>query len=70
MEYDLAGNMRRQTTSITTSHPLGFTTFYTYNVRYPGKHWLEDMRGPDGVQTSYDYDSRGQRCERTNHYPL
>jgi len=62
--YDSANNVISQTTSITGTFP-GFTTVFTYNVRYPGENWLEDTVGPDGVRTRYEYDSDGQRIAVT-----
>jgi YD repeat-containing protein len=58
--YDTNNNLVRATTGITTAFPLGFTTVYTYNVRYPGKQWLEDQRTPDNIATRYEYDALGQ----------
>lgn len=67
LAYDSASNVISQTTSITGTFP-GFTSVYTYNVRYPGQNWLEDTVGPDGVQTRYEYDSDGQRIAVTINY--
>jgi RHS repeat-associated protein len=65
MAYDASGNLIQQVAGITPQTPLGFTTVYTYNLRYPTKDWLEEQRGPDGVITSYSYDTLGQLTEMT-----
>lgn len=67
LAYDSANNVISQTTNITGTFP-GFTTVFTYNVRYPGENWLEDTVGPDGVQTRYEYDSDGHRIAATINY--
>ncbi len=54
--------------AITTTAPLSLTTQYVYNVRYPGKNWLEDEISPQGVDTRYDYDATGQLTEQTVGY--
>ncbi|KAB8144824.1 hypothetical protein F8S13_03020 [Chloroflexia bacterium SDU3-3] len=66
--YDTAHNLIRQTTNITTANPLGFTTVYTYNVRYPGKNWLEEQTSSTKVTTRYTYNDLGQITEATVGY--
>jgi len=68
ISYDSNGNVVRVTTGITTDNPLGATTVYTYNVRYPGNNWLEEQRTPDGVVTHYDYNITGQVVTETVGY--
>ena len=67
LAYDGSNNLISQTTDITGTFP-GFTTVFTYNVRYPGTLWLEDTVGPDGVRTRYEYDSAGHRTAVTINY--
>ncbi|MFP4440377.1 MAG: discoidin domain-containing protein, partial [Chloroflexaceae bacterium] len=67
LAYDDANNLIRQTSDITGTFP-GFTTVFTYNVRYPGQHWLEETVGPDGVRMHYAYDALGQRTAVTRNY--
>ena len=66
--YDASGNLISSTAGITTAFPLGQTTVYTYNVRYPGTNWLEDVRAPDGVVTHNEYDAAGQLTTQTVGY--
>jgi YD repeat-containing protein len=68
LTYDAAGNLTQVTTGITTTSPLSQTTKYVYNVRYPGKNWLEDEISPQGVDTRYDYNSGGQLVDQTVGY--
>ncbi len=48
------------TTGIAPTTPQGRTTTYTYDQRYPGKHWLEAVTDPLGHTTTYTYNSWGQ----------
>jgi YD repeat-containing protein len=68
LSYDTSNNLTQVTTGITSTSPLSQTTHYTYNVRYPGKNWLEDSLNPTGVDTHYDYNNSGQVTDVTAGY--
>lgn len=68
LTYDNANNVIRETNGITTISPLGQTTIYTYNVRYPGKNWLEILHNPDNVLTWYEYNTKGQVTKQIDGY--
>ncbi len=68
LTYDNANNVIRETNGITTIAPLGQTTIYTYNVRYPGKNWLEILHNPNNVLTWYEYNTKGQVSKQIDGY--
>jgi YD repeat-containing protein len=68
LTYDASNNLTAETTGITNTSPLSQTTRYVYNVRYPGKNWLEDQISPTGVDTRYDYNATGQLTDQTTGY--
>jgi RHS repeat-associated protein len=64
--YGAGGVITSVKTGITSEFPLGRTTSYTYDIRYPGKHWLESTTDPLGATTTFEYNAWGQQTKITN----
>ncbi|MBA3470772.1 MAG: RHS repeat-associated core domain-containing protein [Herpetosiphonaceae bacterium] len=64
--YGAGGVIMNVIAGITSEFLGGRTTSYTYDVRYPGKHWLESTTDPLGATTRFDYNAWGQQTKITN----